>query len=87
MSDCQSLGDCADSRIVRLYEYLDGLLSPSDIQDVKSHLDSCPDCAKEHDIECVIRSVVKRSCQDHAPSDLKARIMGRLTEIHADSPA
>ncbi|APF39837.1 mycothiol system anti-sigma-R factor [Neomicrococcus aestuarii] len=87
MSDCQSLGDCADSRIVRLYEYLDGALSVEDIHDIKVHLDSCVDCAKEHDIECVIRSVVKRSCQDHAPADLKSRIMGRITEIHAETPA
>ncbi len=87
MSDCQSLGDCADSRIARLYEYLDGALSREDIQDIKDHLDTCPDCAKEHDIECVIRSVVKRSCQEQAPSELKARIMSRLTEIHVESPA
>ncbi|MDJ0358115.1 mycothiol system anti-sigma-R factor [Paenarthrobacter sp. PH39-S1] len=78
MSDCQSLGDCDDSRIARIYEYLDGALSCDDLAEIKTHLDSCPDCAEEHDLECVIRSVVKRSCKEAAPENLKAAILDRI---------
>jgi hypothetical protein len=39
MGDCQSLGDCDDKRIVRLYEYLDGALSLQDLSEVKAHLE------------------------------------------------
>ncbi|HEY8294754.1 MAG TPA: mycothiol system anti-sigma-R factor [Micrococcaceae bacterium] len=78
MTDCQSLGDCDDSRISRIYEYLDGALSREDLTEIKAHLDHCPDCAQEHDLECVIRSVVRRSCKEAAPENLKAAILDRI---------
>ena len=81
MSDCESLGNCADSRIERLYEYLDGALSHQDLVDIKDHLDDCPQCAEQHDLECVIRSVVKRSCTEVAPSTLKTSILDRISQL------
>ena len=81
MSDCESMGNCADSRIERLYEYLDGALSHQDLVEIKDHLDGCPECADEHDLECVIRSVVKRSCTEVAPSTLKASILDRISHL------
>lgn len=81
MSDCQSLGDCPDSRIERLYEYLDGALSHKDLVEIKDHLDDCPECAQEHNLECLIRSVVKRSCTEAAPDALKANILSRISQI------
>ncbi len=78
MSDCRSLGDCDDSRMVRIYEYLDGALSCGDLAEIKEHLDSCPDCAQDYDLECVIRSVVRRSCTEAAPANLKAAILERI---------
>lgn len=84
MGDCHSLGDCSDERIVRIYEYLDGALSREDLGEIKSHLDTCTDCSDEYDLECVIRSVVKRSCKEAAPETLKAAI---LAQLHGSSPA
>ncbi|MHA7175593.1 mycothiol system anti-sigma-R factor [Arthrobacter sp. Sr24] len=80
MGDCQSLGDCDDQRIVRIYEYLDGALSRDDLGEIKAHLDDCADCTQEYDLECVIRSVVKRSCKEAAPETLKEAILARLHE-------
>lgn len=84
MGDCQSLGDCSDTRIVRLYEYLDGALSLEDLKDVREHLEHCEDCTREYDLECIIRSVVRRSCQEVAPDTLKTRIMMRISEIRVE---
>lgn len=80
MGDCQSLGDCDDARVGRIYEYLDGALSREDLIEIKGHLDGCTDCAHEYDLECVIRTVVKRSCKEAAPETLKAAILARLHE-------
>ncbi|WP_104092158.1 mycothiol system anti-sigma-R factor [Arthrobacter sp. GMC3] len=80
MGDCQSLGDCDDARVGRIYEYLDGALSREDLIEIKVHLDGCADCAQEYDLECVIRTVVKRSCKEAAPATLKAAILARLHE-------
>ncbi len=81
MSDCRDLGDCEDSRIERLYEYLDGALSRSDLEEIRDHLDGCRECAEEYDLECLIRTVVKRSCTEVAPDALKASILSRITAI------
>jgi mycothiol system anti-sigma-R factor len=81
MSDCETLGDCPDSRIERLYDYLDGELSHQDLVEIKDHLESCAECAKEHDLECVIRSVVKRSCTEVAPTSLKDSILERIGQL------
>jgi len=84
MGDCQSLGDCDDHRIVRLYEYLDGALTLEDLNEVKNHLEHCDECAHEYDLECIIRSVVRRSCREIAPQALKTRIMARISEIRVE---
>ena len=84
MGDCQSMGDCSDDRIARLYEYLDGALSVDDLKEVREHLEDCEECAHEYDLECIIRSVVKRSCQEVAPNTLKTRIMSRISELRVE---
>ncbi|WFP17656.1 mycothiol system anti-sigma-R factor [Citricoccus muralis] len=79
--DCQKIGDCHDARVQRIYEYLDGALSHHDIEEVRLHLTECTDCNAEHDLECIIRSVVKRSCSEKAPDQLKTSIITRISEI------
>lgn len=82
--DCQKLWDCADARLERLYEYLDGALSWDDLSAVQDHLASCQECSAQYDLECIIRSVVKRSCTEAAPQDLKSRIMIRIDEVRIE---
>lgn len=77
---CQGLGDCDDARMQRIYEYLDGALTREDIAEIKAHLEDCPECTEQYDLECVIRTVVKRSCTEAAPENLKNSI---LDKIHA----
>ena len=83
--DCHSLGDCADDRLVRIYEYLDGALTLADLKEVKAHLQHCPECTNAYDLECIIRSVVRRSCQEQAPEQLKANIITRISQIRIES--
>lgn len=81
MSNCQGLGDCDDARMQRIYEYLDGALTREDIADIKNHLSECPECTEEYDLECLIRSMVKRSCTEAAPENLKVSILDRIHSI------
>lgn len=85
MSDCQGLGDCDDSRLQRLYEYLDGALPAHDVAEIRAHLDSCPDCLEEHDLECMIRSAMKRSCHEQAPEKLKVSILDKIHALRAEA--
>ncbi|BCT76724.1 hypothetical protein SCMU_25660 [Sinomonas cyclohexanicum] len=85
MSDCQGLGDCDDSRLHRLYEYLDGALPAHEVAEIRSHLESCPECLGEHDLECMIRSAMKRSCHEQAPASLKDSILGKIHGLRAEA--
>jgi anti-sigma factor (TIGR02949 family) len=78
MADCESLGGCTDDRIRRIYEYLDGVLPPPELDEIHGHLVECRECAREYDLERVIRSVVRRSCAETAPADLRISILARL---------
>lgn len=84
-ADCEKIGDCEDARIQRLYEYLDGALTHEDLEEVRSHLEECRDCAHEYDLECIIRSVVRRSCTEKAPDALKVNIMARISQIRVEA--
>ncbi|MDQ4502012.1 mycothiol system anti-sigma-R factor [Sinomonas sp. ASV322] len=83
MSNCQGLGDCDESRLERLYEYLDGALPAVDVAEIRSHLESCAECREEHNLECMIRSAMKRSCSEQAPATLKTSILEKIHAIRA----
>ncbi|AFR29685.1 putative anti-sigma factor [Arthrobacter sp. Rue61a] len=67
----------------RIYEYLDGALTREDLTEIKQHLDTCEECAEQYDLECLIRTMVKRSCTESAPENLKNSILDRIHSIKA----
>ena len=56
-NDCQN--GCTDERIRRIYEYLDGALTKEDLEEIHAHLTDCPECEREYNLECVIRTVIR----------------------------
>ena len=81
--DCAQQGGCTESRMENIYRYLDGALEPSDVAEVRTHIEDCIECQSEHDLEIIIRDVVKRSCDEKAPITLKEKIMLRITQVRA----
>ena len=77
------MGECntCDGKLESIYDSLDGALSCQDLEELNAHLSECQHCAKEYDLECVIRSVIKRSCSEVAPTDLKSKIMARIDSL------
>ncbi|MEX3609584.1 mycothiol system anti-sigma-R factor [Rothia sp. LK2588] len=77
-----------NQKLGSIYEYLDGALSCEDLKELNEHLASCDHCAREYDLEKVIRGLMKRCCCETAPQDLKAKIRQRIDEIkNAEHPA
>lgn len=72
-------------RLERIYHYLDGALSREEIEEVRTHLHECPECAEDYDLECIIRTVVRRSCVERAPETLKVTIMERISAIRVEA--
>jgi mycothiol system anti-sigma-R factor len=66
----------------RLYEYLDGELEGDYLGKIKQHLHECGPCLTEHEVDQMLKALVRRSCgSDYAPEDLRARIILQITEV------
>jgi mycothiol system anti-sigma-R factor len=72
----------------RVYEYLDGELHGEQRHEIKHHLEECAPCLKEFGLEEAVKSIVKRSCSDPAPDELRSKVMQRINlvrgELHRD---
>jgi mycothiol system anti-sigma-R factor len=80
--DC---GECLE----RLYAYLDRELSPTEVTEVRSHLDDCGGCKDSFVIEQRFLEHVRDCCTgeqgDKAPTELRSRIVTRL-RMEGDAP-
>jgi mycothiol system anti-sigma-R factor len=72
--------DC-DEVLNQVFEYLDGELTARDVEKIQQHLDECSPCLREHDLDVALKALVRRSCTERAPEDLRARILTQITEI------
>jgi mycothiol system anti-sigma-R factor len=75
--------DCAQA-LARVYEYLDGEMSPADLDRIREHIDDCGPCLQQYDLDIALKALVRRSCQESAPADLRERIMVKITEIRIE---
>ena len=67
--------DCSQT-MYRIMEYLDGELTETDMAQIAGHLDACGPCLEEHDLEMMIKSIVKRACAcEEAPPSLRTTIL------------
>ncbi len=69
--------DCSEV-LARVYEYLDGEMPDGDCGKIKQHLHECGPCLQEYGIEDEVKKLVKRSCSDPAPEDLRAKVLAKL---------
>lgn len=68
----------------RVYEYLDGELDRERVHVIKDHLDECSPCLAEYGLEDAVKAIVKRSCSDPAPADLRNKVMRRIETVRGE---
>ncbi|HEU0257587.1 MAG TPA: zf-HC2 domain-containing protein [Microbacteriaceae bacterium] len=79
MSDC----GCQKAR-EDLEEYLHHELCKEDAADIREHLQSCPDCAREHRVGVALTDTVRRACRDEAaPEELRAQVLTAIRTFQA----
>jgi mycothiol system anti-sigma-R factor len=70
----------------RVYELLDGEMSPDDVRRLKRHLDDCGPCLAEYNLDVMLKALLRRSCAcEEAPVSLRQRIMVQITEVRIQS--
>jgi anti-sigma factor (TIGR02949 family) len=74
--------DCGcDKAKAELEEYLHREVSDKDFVDISEHLATCTDCSDEHLIGLTLTERVRSACQEKAPDDLRAAVIGRLEQL------
>jgi mycothiol system anti-sigma-R factor len=68
------MADCNET-LRELETFLDGELSPAELDDIRSHLVGCPDCHEAFDFHAELKAVIAQKCHnDELPPGLLARI-------------
>jgi mycothiol system anti-sigma-R factor len=78
--------DCKDV-LDRVYEYLDGELDAHDLAVIRQHLDECGPCLRQYDLDEAVKALVRRSCHEAAPEQLRLRILTRISEVRVSYDA
>jgi mycothiol system anti-sigma-R factor len=68
----------------RVYEYFDGELDSERKHVVKEHLEECSPCLKEFGLEEAVKAIVKRSCSDPAPPELRAKVLSHIAAARVE---
>ncbi|MDH2415337.1 mycothiol system anti-sigma-R factor [Nocardioides sp. CER19] len=85
MNDRQdpSAAECADF-FEQIVFFIDNELAEADCTAVRKHLDSCNPCLEKYDLQRTMKAVVARSCAEHAPSELRDKVMLRLQQVRVE---
>ena len=73
-----------DEVLDHLYEFIDSELATADLSRIREHLDECAPCLREYGIEEQVRAVVKRSCRDAAPEQLRAKVLLKIRQVRIE---
>jgi mycothiol system anti-sigma-R factor len=68
----------------RVYEYLDGELDRDRVHVIKEHLEECAPCLREYGLEDAVKALLKRSCYDQAPPELRHKVMLRIAAVRVE---
>ena len=76
-------GDDRCSAVVdHINEFIDREVDVRDLEAVRAHLLRCPPCLAQHDVQVALRDLVRRSCAERAPAELRVRILTTITRVH-----
>ncbi|MFV0252321.1 MAG: mycothiol system anti-sigma-R factor [Beutenbergiaceae bacterium] len=79
-----SRDDChCEEALERLQAYLDSELASLDADRLQQHIDDCASCLDQVAYERQIRALLRRSCLEKAPEELRIRVRSQLTVIRA----
>ncbi|WP_433434047.1 mycothiol system anti-sigma-R factor [Nonomuraea sp. CA-141351] len=79
-TDCREVLD-------KVYAYLDGELTESDVVEIRVHLDECGPCLKEYDLDKAVKALVHKHCGcDPVPADLRSKVLARIAQVRAELP-
>ena len=79
--------DACAAAVERLWSYVDHELDVREAEELREHLADCTPCLQEYGIDVVLKTVVRRGCQEAAPETLRVRIHQTLLHVSTDPQA
>jgi anti-sigma factor (TIGR02949 family) len=79
MSDPLKIIRC-DEVIARLWEFIDGQLTPESEATVRSHLDACSNCFPQYDFQRAYVAFVRRTRCGEIPPALRRKVFEMILE-------
>jgi anti-sigma factor (TIGR02949 family) len=76
-----------DQVMTQLYHYIDQEMALEDLERMQAHLDTCLDCVYEMDAVDRLRRLLRRSCIERAPDELRRRVTTRLAAMREELAA
>ncbi len=75
--------DCSEI-LERVFFFIDNELEQADCAQIQHHLDECGPCLEKYDLERTVKSLVARSCSEHAPESLRDKVLLRIQQVHVE---
>lgn len=75
--------DCAEV-LERMFFFIDNEMDQADCREIEQHLDECGPCLEKYDLERTVKALVARSCSEHAPENLRERVLLRIRQVRVD---
>jgi mycothiol system anti-sigma-R factor len=68
----------------RAHWFIDNELESADAAQIQHHLEECAPCLDEVAIDRLVKALVARSCREHAPIELRQRVVFAIRQVHID---
>jgi mycothiol system anti-sigma-R factor len=75
--------DCSEV-LQRMFFFIDNELEDADCGEIEQHLEECGPCLQKYDLERTVKSLVARSCSEHAPESLREKVLIRIRQVQVD---
>jgi len=72
--------DCSEV-IHQIFVFIDNELDQASCGEIQQHLDECGPCLAKYDLERTVKSLVARSCSEHAPDELREKVLFRIRQV------
>jgi mycothiol system anti-sigma-R factor len=68
----------------RIFFFIDNELDQAGCDEIQHHLDECQPCLEKYKLETTVKALVQRSCTEHAPEQLRERVLLRIRQVQVD---
>jgi mycothiol system anti-sigma-R factor len=68
----------------RMFYFIDNELERADCDEIQHHLEECQPCLEKYNLELTVKSLVQRSCSEHAPDTLRERVLLQIRQVRVD---